>query len=415
MNKRISDLKKETDELGLVVTPAGKKISRKDYIRELQKHYSQFYPEYEGSPMQKMVELGGPMLCKQYKNLKQEKKNEIWESDEWILEEKLDGNRAIIIIINGRYGVFSRNISVQNYLPVELTGKIEINKNFDLGELEDIIIDCELIALEGAEKSDVIVADTQLQVVSSLLNMDVEKSVDTQNRMKKEKWYRDRFYDEPISIITPVAFDIIDDRPYSERAMELSRFLEGRVFKAFQLFVFDTARTNVISALTKEDFLSEILASGGEGVIAKRKDSLYEHGKRGWIKIKRTVGGLGDTIDAFITGFERGNKGTAWENMVGSFVFSSIVVREDGSTYEHVIAKISGIPDEIRRDATIYNPDTDTVELEEEFMGQVCEIDGQCFSSRERRLRHAVILRGRPDKLVDDCTIEEATIDNNIL
>ena len=91
---------------------------------------------------------------------------------------------------------------------------------------------------------------------------------------------------------------------------------------------------------------------------------------------------LGDTIDAFITGFKEGTLGTANEGKVGALEFS-VYLTDDNDNYllnefnepvVHHIATISGISDELRNLATVRDANGQ-VKLNPNFYGKVATVD----------------------------------------
>ena len=68
------------------------------------------------------------------------------------------------------------------------------------------------------------------------------------------------------------------------------------------------------------------------------------------MKIKRTMSGtsqmmgLGDTIDAFVSGYEPADENKSWAGLVGAIEFSVYLREADGTTRPHKIARITNIP-----------------------------------------------------------------------
>ena len=169
----------------------------------------------------------------------------------------------------------------------------------------------------------------------------------------------------------------------------------------------------------KEEFLERIWEAGGEGVIAKRLDGKYlptkSRPRNGWIKIKRTTTGtLGDSIDGFITGFELGKEGKGFENLVGSLHISLNLLKQDGSSTTHHIARVINIPLVDRKRITVLNGDG-RPELDASYYNRVVEIEGQAVSARARRLTHPRLIRFRDDKSPHDCTMSEKDLERMIV
>jgi ATP-dependent DNA ligase len=125
-----------------------------------------------------------------------------------------------------------------------------------------------------------------------------------------------------------------------------------------------------------------------------------------------TETGTGDTIDAWITGYTAGEGKN--EGKVGSIEFSINMQCNDGSIIIHKIAYIGGIDDALRDDMTVID-ENGNVTLNPKYYGKVAEIDGYGISSRAKRLRHAVLIRFRNDKSIDECIYTEQFINSMIL
>jgi len=80
-----------------------------------------------------------------------------------------------------------------------------------------------------------------------------------------------------------------------------------------------------------EDYFSQNIAAGLEGLVIKREDSVYQPGKRNfnWIKLKRQEEGhLEDTIDCVILGYYAG-KGKRAQFGIGAFLVGVYNKKED--------------------------------------------------------------------------------------
>lgn len=157
---------------------------------------------------------------------------------------------------------------------------------------------------------------------------------------------------------------------------------------------------------SRPQYVKEIIEAGGEGGIYKRLDSTYEdsssRSRDAWVKVKKRI-----EFDAFVTGFIRGEEGTAWRNLVGALEFS--VYTKDGT--RHVLGYGTNLTLENRQKVTSYDPATDTVSLVSGMYGKVAEISGQDISARELRLSHCTIDRWRPKqgpdaKLAEACVVD---------
>lgn len=176
--------------------------------------------------------------------------------------------------------------------------------------------------------------------------------------------------------------------------------------------------------------LQLILASGGEGMVLLRKDGLYEPGKRPsktTLKVKRE---LQESLDCFFTGrvtlptrIYSGISLPSWEywedpitkeklkgnhyreymngapiepvtksyfnGMAGSL---EIGVLRDGKVCP--IGYLSGLSDEIKSNY-------------KDYTGKCLEVGAMQFTDGNNALRHAKMIRLRPDLNIEDCTWEK--------
>jgi len=96
-----------------------------------------------------------------------------------------------------------------------------------------------------------------------------------------------------------------------------------------------------------EDYFTENIAAGLEGLVVKKEDSVYQPGKRNfnWIKLKRQeeTGHLEDTIDCVILGYYFG-KGKRAQFGIGAFLVGVFNKKEDKF---QTVAKIgTGVKDQ---------------------------------------------------------------------
>ena len=144
-------------------------------------------------------------------------------------------------------------------------------------------------------------------------------------------------------------------------------------------------------------------------------------------KLKRSVSqsmmaeNMGDTLDAFIIGFEKGNEGTSIENLISTLHFGiylqddegNLLLDDEGNPKIHYIASVSGLSLALRETMTeIINGQ---VQLKQEYYNMVAEIDGQDISSKNLRFSHARLLRWRPDRSSDTCQIKYSFIKSLVM
>lgn len=437
----IKELTEMAKNLGISnqVVGSGKdgKIKKEDLIQPIRNHFLvQRYGSTTSIPhhLALILSLKSPMLAGRIDNLKPEQQKEIWESEEWDMEQKLNGVRCFLINDGHGLHMYSRHNSDVDLLPICFTEKILLPEKCDLSAIDkEFILDCEItsdnpnictiLAGTGVDTA------TQLQAVTSILGSDPDRAIQIQ-RMNNvslvfnsfdciyydKKW----IMDEPLINRRQVAEQVIS-------ALEKCGFCVRRV-----------PHTNV----DKKQFFKNFVDAGLEGTVAKRLHGKYvadtTRNFNGWVKAKRSLkaaasdfsfesfdmgsidfgddllAGLsfGDTIDTFVTGFEPGRKGTAFENLVGSIAVSVFIRKDDGSLEEREIAKFSGITLEERIKMTEVINGEPT--LRPEFYGRCVEVDAQQVT-KNGRFQHCTFVRWRWDKNKDSCILDESFLYKNLV
>lgn len=434
IRERKDELEEQCRKLGIVENvnnyTTDKRVYKDDFIRALRDYYLEH--QYNNNPPKSLElldeNLVSPMLACRYKKLKDDEKKEIWDSDDWYLEEKCDGVRMLMTYVSEGEGFnfYSRNLSVEDYLPIQYKNKIWLD-NIDKSKIKDkFIVDSELISLSSnidtivdKSSSGGVVTETQLDAITALLGMEPEKTIPIQKRDSVKLQF--------------VIFDCIYwngewlfDKPLKER--------REYMFKAFEQLnqAGFTCRLPEKAEEKKKQFYKNIINEGKEGVIAKNLNYKYipnsYRRRQGWVKIKRSVTetmeieGIGDTIDAWVSGYKIGNEGTKWENYVGALKFNIYMENRmdslfgDGETEpeEHEIAVVSSISDKLRKEITEWD-ENGNPKLKKEVYGRVAELDGQSITGRNLRLKHARIVRWRPDKQVGQCVVDKEFLESMIL
>lgn len=391
MLPNLDKLAQKVNSLGLgdKVVQKGKRPAKEDYVTVLREH---FLPK-GGLPFTEV----SPMLCFAEWNLKDAERENIWKSQNWIAQKKLNGCRAVVHFVKGK-GVFahSRTVSLKTYRFQEMTDQILFADHIPTFSAT---IDCEVMVEKPIDTRAYTahgeVTKSSLHSTTALLHLEPSAS----KRLQKDQ-------DAPLMFH---AFDIMMWEGEDLTKKTLKNRLD--VLETFKTAI---AATNIKDYFiwptwTRDDkkaFFADIIAKGGEGVILKNLTSIYEdstsRGRDKWVKVKKRM-----EYDCFVTGFIRGEKGTGWENMVGALEFS--VFGMDGSL--HQIAAASNLTMENRERMTVYDKATDTVTLHQGMIGKVAEVSGQDISARSYRLSHATIERFRskdgPDaKRPEDCKVD---------
>ena len=400
--RRIDYLDSRCRELGLEVKQAGNKLRKDDYVRALRNHFLlEKYGSMDNIPwsMKFMLSIECLQLCRRIQTLKESDQQKVWESDDWIAEEKLDGNRMVICwdADEKQFHFFSRNNSMVDYLPQDYKDTIYITSdNFDYDK--NFVLDAEVISTSPNIETNDTQCLTQLQSTSALLALNPDDSIAIQRN-------------DPLKFIV---FDCLYhdesymDKPWVERHKQaelLCNILKEYNFNCELNPVIENTEYNKNK---KREFFDELIDNQKEGIVLKNKYAKYHATSSRTIdcvKVKRsTSDSLTNDIDAFITDYVVGNDDTRNENMVVGFVFSVRLEKEDGTIVNHNIAVCSNISDCIKEDATVID-DNGNVSLNNDYYFRVATLKGQNISARNMRLTHAVIDTWRMDKSADGCEI----------
>lgn len=401
-SRRIDYLDSLCRELGLVVKQAGNKLRKDDYVRALRNHFLlEKYGSLDNIPwsMKFMLSIECLQLCRRIQTLKESDQQKVWESDDWIAEEKVDGNRMVICwdADEKQFHFFSRNNSMVDYLPQDYKDTIYITAdNFDYDK--NFVLDAEVISTSPNIETNDTQCLTQLQSTSALLALNPDDSIAIQRN-------------DPLKFIV---FDCLYhdesymDKPWIERHKQtelLCNILKKHNFNCELNPVIENTEYN---KNRKREFFDELIDNQKEGIVLKNKYAKYHATSSRTIdcvKVKRsTSDSLTNDIDAFITDYVVGNDDTRNENMVVGFVFSVKLEKDDGTIVNHPIAVCSNISDYIKDDATVID-DNGNVSLNNDYYFRVATLKGQNISARNMRLTHAVVDMWRPERSADTCEV----------
>lgn len=346
-----------------------------------------------------------------------------------------------------------------DYLPLSYKTRLvvpEVNKEIlKKYGIKSFILDSELLPqydqIYNMKDGTEVVADTQLSLVTSILGSldDLSHKIQETNPIKftvfdivmiNGVWLDENNYNKTIETLKNLRDNMkITNEEFEakERAYKEYFSCRNRIKTLEKVYTIlkgaglnnyiDRPKTTMVN---KDDFYNNILAQGGEGVVAKDLNSLYEtEGRRRgqWVKLKRSVSqsmmaeNMGDTLDAFIIGFEKGNEGTSIENLISTLHFGiylqddegNLLLDNEGNPKIHYIASVSGLSLALRETMTeIINGQ---VQLKQEYYNMVAEIDGQDISSKNLRFSHARLLRWRPDRSSDTCQIKYSFIKSLVM
>ena len=395
--RRMDYLKADCELKGISITPSGKRIMKDDYVKALREwHITKKYGSIDNIPwsMKFMLSIECPQLCKRIKDLKPDQQELVWNSQDWIAEEKIDGVRMVLLwdATEKKFHFYSRNNSVTDYLPQDYADTIFVTaKNFDYPN--NFVLDSEIISSNPCLETNTHCL-TQLQSTAALLNLNSEDSKTIQKKYPLKFVVFDCLYDSSSLI------DEIWDVRHHHAAELCSKLVESGFCCELNRVVENTADNQY----AKREFFDAVISRCGEGIVLKNRNAKYHATSSRTIdcvKVKRsTADALTKDIDAFVTDYVVGKDDTRNSNMVVGFVFSILLKKQDGSVVTHPIAVCSNVSDIIKDDATVISEDGQ-VKLSPDYYGRVATVQGQNISARSLRLTHAVIDCWRPDRSAD--------------
>lgn len=191
----------------------------------------------------------------------------VTDLSEYIAEEKFDGMRCQAHISDGRIELFSRDLN-------QITSSFpEIIEFFSGKQLPDLVLDGEICVF----KDDTILPFQLLQ-----------------KRMGVKKPSKKLLTEFPVLFI---AYDIlyIDGNPLFDDLLSVRRVKLEKLSKKYSIPV--TSQMKIKDQHDVEELFQRALDHGNEGLMLKRKDSVYEYGQRrkSWLKVKKPSGSL-DTV-----------------------------------------------------------------------------------------------------------------------
>lgn len=213
--------------------------------------------------------------------------SELPSGSDWCFEIKYDGFRSLLYIDKNLIDLYSRNLrSLTTEFPeiMEKAKDIQRNKKDSL----PLLLDGELCILESDTKASF-------------------ASIQKRGRLKKEATIRERAANTPATLLV---FDLLTlsgrtlkNQPYRERKHQLETLMND--LSCPLVSVNDQSRIQWIPSFQDGSQLFErVKDAKGEGVVAKRKNSLWLAGKRtnDWLKVKRLYRSI-----FIVIGFDEGN------------------------------------------------------------------------------------------------------------
>jgi bifunctional non-homologous end joining protein LigD len=296
-----------------------------------------------------------------------------FSSDDWVFEVKWDGIRAISYI-KEELSIRSRNQKeLMDYFP-------ELSELNDLAK--DTVLDGEIIVMKDGK------ADFQTLI----------------QRKQNDNPLEIRYLSGKFPA-TYIIFDILEkdgeellDIPLMKRKRILKNSVKEGKFVVLSLFVEGTGVEYYRAALEK----------GVEGIMAKKKQSSYEPGKRSnnWLKIKQVK-----TCDCVIFGYTKGEGGR--EKTFGSLVLGlydvsgPVFIGKVGTGFsQEEMENLKMFLDKYKvKETTLPGVDEER-EITWLRPGVVCEVGYQSITD-DKKLRIPVFKNLRQDKGPLECTIDQ--------
>lgn len=218
-------------------------------------------------------------------------------------ETKLNGQRLIIIKEDDRLIFKSRN--GKEYQPPYLMAQA----NFLLGDLENIVLDCEIDGIPSEYGEDSLYNSDE---VRTAVNGEINKFLKNTDTPGLDLKFRVNVFD----MLTIAEFKgKVTSALIEERYERLENLFDG-----VELHNFRWERpVSINSSEEAKEFYLNIVSNKGEGAIFKLRKKPYQLGdSQYWVKAKQQV-----DIELEITGFYLGNKGGKRESTVGGVSLKS--------------------------------------------------------------------------------------------
>jgi len=300
---------------------------------------------------------------------------DLWADENYLAEEKLDGERFKMHIFKESNRFDSRTISKKTDRFTEKTGNVMHLANWKVPALAGTVFDGEMKMGNDSMST------------STVMGCLPEEAVKRQ--AESGIWVDYYIFD----VIFYKGNDV-RDLPYYVRKEIVYKEWHNHL-KANKHF-----KLPLCAIKDKKKFCDDIFKAGGEGVILKNVRAPYTD-KKGWIKVKAVA-----TFDVVVMGYEEATPETikkgddkatisrlAANGWIGALVFGQYV---DGKLKK--FGRCSGMPDDIRADFS---------NNKEARLGTVITIEAQSRIPKTGYFRHPRFLMLRPDKPWFDCTYRE--------
>ena len=303
-----------------------------------------------------------------------ERLEDLADPSDWIVEDKYDGIRSQAHFENGHVQIFSRGME-------DVTGSFPELRDALRALVGNGLLDGEILAWRDGRA----------------LNFNV-----LQQRIARKKVRATLLAEIPLVFM---AYDILlrDDELLLKKTFEERRSMLCQTLSGQPMPILISPQYSIATHEDLDRLFGAARARGNEGLVLKRKGSIYEPGRRSgaWHKLKRPYA----TLDVVITAAEQGNGRRA--TVFSDYTFA---VRSDRG-FVNVGKAYSGLTDEEIRQLTkvLRAASTDrfgrVMLVKPEIVLEVA-FDGVQKSPRHKSgyaLRFPRIVRWRQDKRPEDC------------
>lgn len=336
-------------------------------------------------PEARMVE---PMKIWQLPSGKEHMLSEVCQSGQYFAQEKIDGYWYQYEKTDNYSYLFSRNVSVQTgYLSEKSDNIPHIMEALNSLPANTILIG-EIYYPGGTSKD-----------VTTIMGCLSDKAIERQKDNPIHYYVHDIIMYDGVDLIKAKA--------------EIRYKILQKIWEKHNLYSIPYLRLATLIEDNIEDKIAEILASGGEGVVLKKKDLPYYPGKRpAWstIKVKQV-----DFADVVCMGFDDATKeytGKEIDNWpywidgeavtkgyyYGWKTSMRVGAYDDNGVLKEIGSVSSGWTDK-DKELMATNP--------EEYLNHVFEISMMQKDKNAKTFRHARVFRRREDKPAKDCLLSE--------
>lgn len=363
-----------------------------------------------------------PCLARRFDELTAAEREALLTDPDWTLTEKIKGVRAVLVVCEGEAHLYSRNYSEEDCHCPDYAKKV-----LPMPIINEGVVYCADVILRLAD--NISVADelrrfgvtdvsTPIEQMCGLLAVEPAQAVHIQKEALKS-------FGRPLVELVLIAPLHFNGTPYINGTLGTMEAAYDDCLNYGARLGFNIKpykRLQCASKIEKEVFIASCLKSGLDGVVAHYAKGRYcttePRSKTSYVKIKRAIGesgGLGDTIDAYVTGFRLGGERI-------SHVVCSVDVDVNGRRFTQIIAT-APVSAEDSKAMTVegmdgYAPvwtadETKVVSLSFDYKHIVVELDGGGLNGK-RQLISPRIVRFRRDKLASECVYSKEFIDGQV-